>query len=166
MIRFAKAEDLERIVDIYNQAVPHRNATADLEPVTEEQRRSWFNEHCTGSYPIYVKEIHGRVVGWCSVSPYRGGRLALKRTAEVTLYIDYGHHGQGIGESLLQHALGDCARVGKRIVFAILLEINVKSINLLEKVGFERWGYLPEVAEFGGERCGHVYMGKKIKEKT
>ena len=149
-------------MEIYNQAVPHGNATADLEPVTVTQRRSWFEEHSPDSYPIFVKEIHGRVVGWCSLSPYRGGRLALRRTAEIALYVDYDHHGQGIGESLLQYALGDCARIGKRILFAILLEKNRKSIRLLEKYGFERWGYLPEVAEFGNERCGHVYMGKKI----
>ncbi len=162
MIRFAKPDDLKRIVAIYNQAVPYKNATADLQPVQTEQRISWFNEHNTESHPIYVKEIDGKVVGWCSLSPYRGGRLALKKTAEIVCYIDYEYHGQGIGSSLIQHALNDCLRIGKRIVFGILLEKNVRSIKLLEESGFEKWGYLPEVAEFDGDLCGHVYMGKKI----
>ena len=73
MIRFAIINDLERIVDIYNQAVPHKNATADLELIKRGQRISWFKEHNPESYPIFVKEIDGTVVGWCSLSPYRGG---------------------------------------------------------------------------------------------
>ena len=162
MIRFAKFDDLEGIVAIYNQAVPHKNATADLQPVQTKQRITWFNEHSPESYPIYVKEINDTVVGWCSLSPYRGGRLALKKTVEIVCYIDYEYHKQGIGSGVIQYALNDCTRLKKRIVFAILLEKNIKSITLLEKFGFERWGYLPDVAEFDDELCGHVYLGKKI----
>jgi len=162
MIRFAKTDDLERIVAIYNQAVDQKNATADLQHVTVQQRIAWFNEHSPDSYPIYVKEIDDELAGWCSLSPYRPGRLALERTVEIAYYIDYTHHRQGIGSDLIQHALHDCLRIKKRIVFAILLEKNIKSITLLEKFGFERWGYLPEVAEFDGKPCGHMYMGKKI----
>ena len=162
MIRFAKTDDLESIVAIYNQAVVHKNATADLQPVEVQQRIRWFNEHSPESYPVYVKEIDGKVAGWCSLSPYRHGRLALEKTVEIVCYIDYTHHSRGIGSELIQHALHDCIRLKKRIVFAILLEKNIRSIKLLEKFGFERWGYLPEVAEFDSKLCGHIYMGKKI----
>ncbi len=161
MIRLARIQDLERIVAIYNQAVPHKNATADLLPVQTEQRKGWFSEHNPESFPIYVMEEDGRVAGWCSLSPYRGGRLALKDTAEVTFYVDYAVHGRGVGKALLKHALEDCARIGKRVLFAIVLEKNKKSIHLLEKAGFEKWGTLPDVADFDGELCAHVYMGKK-----
>ena len=105
MIRFATFHDLDRIVDIYNQAVPHKNATADLLPVTAEQKAAWFHEHNRESCPVYVLEINDNVVGWCSLSPYRGGRLALKRTAELVVYVDYAYHGQGIGKRLIRHAL-------------------------------------------------------------
>ena len=162
MIRFAKVDDLERIVAIYNQAVPYKNATADVYPIQTKQRITWFNEHSPESYPIHVKEIDDKVAGWCALSPYRDGRLALKKTVEIVCYVDYEHHGQGIGSCLIQHALTECTRLEKRIVFAILLEKNIRSIKLLEKFGFQRWGYLPEVAEFDGKLCGHVYMGKKI----
>ena len=42
MIRIASASDLPAIVAIYNQAVEQRFATADLRPVTVDQRRAWF----------------------------------------------------------------------------------------------------------------------------
>jgi phosphinothricin acetyltransferase len=62
----------------------------------------------------------------------------------------------------MQYALADCARIGRKVLLAIVLEWNAPSIKLLEKFGFEKWGYLPEVAEFGERLCGHLYYGKRL----
>jgi phosphinothricin acetyltransferase len=159
-IRFTTPADLPRVVAIYNQAIAARNATADTVPFTVEERLDWFNAHDPQTYPIYVSEQAGQVQGWLSISPYRG-RLALRRTAEISYYVDYGFHGQGIGPALMAHALQDASRIGKRVYIAILLEWNTPSIHLLEKFGFEKWGYLPEVAEFDGRVCGQFYYGIK-----
>jgi L-amino acid N-acyltransferase YncA len=160
IIRFATPADLPRIVEIYNQAIAARNATADTVPFIAEQRLDWFHMHSADTYPIYVCEQAGQIAGWLSVSPYRG-RPALSGTAELSYYVDYNFHNIGIGSALLAHALADAARIGKRVYIAILLEWNTASIRLLEKYGFERWGYLPEVAEFDGRLCGQYYYGKK-----
>ena len=45
MIRIATDTDLPAIVEIYNEAVAERFATADLTPVTLERREQWFEEH-------------------------------------------------------------------------------------------------------------------------
>ena len=50
----------------------------------------------------------------------------------------------------------------KAELFAIVLEKNTPSINLLKKAGFELWGTLPEVALVEGELIGHVYYGRKV----
>ncbi|MDB6139126.1 MAG: Phosphinothricin acetyltransferase, partial [Verrucomicrobiaceae bacterium] len=42
LIRDATAEDLPRIVAIYNAAIPGRLATADTVLVSVESRRPWF----------------------------------------------------------------------------------------------------------------------------
>jgi phosphinothricin acetyltransferase len=86
----------------------------------------------------------------------------LEGTAEVSYYVDYAHHGKGIGSMLMEHAIFDCQRIKKRILFAILLEVNVPSIRLLQKFGFEKWGFMPDVAEFSHGLCGHLYYGKKV----
>ena len=44
MIRNAVDGDLERIVEIYNAAIPGRLATADTAPVSVEARRGWFRD--------------------------------------------------------------------------------------------------------------------------
>jgi len=125
-------------------------------------RLDWFNQHDGNQDPIYVCEDESKqILGYLSLSPYRD-RPALARTAEVSYYVDYGQHGMGIGSTLMQHALEDCARIGKKVLLAIVLEWNAPSIKLLEKFGFEKWGTLPEVAEFSGRLCGHVYYGGRV----
>jgi L-amino acid N-acyltransferase YncA len=161
-IRLATLADLPRLVDIYNQAVSSHTATADTIPFTLEARRAWFAVHTPDAYPIYVYEDeNGLVVGYLSISPYRE-RPAYARTAEVSYYVDYGHHGRGIGSALMDHALRDAARIGKKIFIAILLEWNAVSIALLEKFSFEKWGYLPEVTEFDNRLCGSIIYGRKV----
>ncbi len=161
-VRLALLEDLPRLTAIYNQAIAARNATADTVPFTPDQRLEWFNLHTPEAYPIYVcTDAGGQVQGWLSVSPYRS-RPALARTAEVSYYVDYGQHGRGIGSMLMAHAIRQAPSLGRKIYLAILLEWNMPSRRLLEKFGFERWGYLPEVAEFDGRLCGQWYYGRRV----
>jgi L-amino acid N-acyltransferase YncA len=162
VIQIATLKDLPRIVEIYNQAIASRNATADTVPFTVDERLEWFSIHDPSEYPIFVYEQEGDVVGWLSISPYRG-RPALKRSAEVSYYVDYAHHRQGIGSALLAYAIADASRINKHVYIAILLEWNAGSLRLLEKYGFERWGYLPEVAEYDGKLCGQYYYGRKVQ---
>jgi L-amino acid N-acyltransferase YncA len=162
MIRLAALDDLPGMVAIYNEAVAHRFATADLTPVSVDQRVDWFREHDSSTFPIYVFEKEGSVRGWCSLSSYRPGREALVGTAELSYYVGYEFHGQGIGSALVRHALAEAPRLGKRVLFAILLERNEPSIRLLKKYGFELWGRLPDVALVDSELVSHLYYGRRI----
>ena len=161
-IRFATLADLSRIVEIYNQAIAAGNATGDTVPFTVESRRAWFESHSQEAYPLYVHlDEAGKVTGFLYLSPYRD-RPAMRRTAEISYYVDYAHHHQGIGAALMDHALADCPRLGIQVLVAILLDCNQPSLKLLEKSGFEKWGYLPEVADLSGRLCGHLYYGRKM----
>lgn len=161
-IRFAAREDLEKIVEIYNQAVITKRATADLDPVTIEERQKWFEDHKPYDFPIYVAVEDNKVVGWCSLSPYRPGRRALRENAEISYYVDYSNHGKGIGSELIKHAIDDCERLGIKNLFTYLLEVNEKSIGLLLKFGFEKWGYMPNAVDLEDLRCGHCMYGKNL----
>ena len=162
MIRVASESDLPAIVEIYNQAVEQRFATADLRPVSVDQRRAWFDDHDPSSYPIHVFERDQAVLGWCSFSSYRSGREAVRGTAEISYYVGLESQGQGVGSALVAHAVREAPRLGKRVLFGILLERNHASIRLMEKCGFELWGRLPDVAMIDGELVSHVYYGRKV----
>jgi len=162
IIRLAQMDDLPAIVDIYNQAIPSKQSTGDRQPVRVADRMTWFREHRPDEHPIFVAEVEGQVAGWCSLSAYRPGRAALRFTAEISYYIALANHRQGIGTALIEHALAACSALQIRHLFAIVLESNEASLKLLEKMGFEKWGYLPGVADFDGKEVGHLYYGRHV----
>ena len=163
-IRIAKVEDLEATVAIYNQAIAAGQKTADTTPVTTEDRIKWFEDHAPDQYPILVAETGDVIVGYLTISAYRPGRKALRHTAEVSYYVHFDHHRQGVASNLLQYAIGMCPSLQIRTLFAILMDSNQDSVNLLEKYGFEQWGHMPRVAEFDGIEVGHLYYGLRINE--
>jgi len=161
-IRIATVDDWKRIVDIYNDAIATRISTADTEIISVESKEQWLAQHDVDHYPIYVDVRDGVVTGWCSLSPYRLGRPAFRDTAEISYYVSEQCHRNGIGHSLVSHALSDCSRLGIETLVAILLESNLASIGLLRKFGFEEWGRLPKIAEIDGNRYDHLYMGRRV----
>jgi len=163
-IRLAQIEDWDRVIEIYNQAVRYGLQTADMEEVYVSDKTEWFQEHDDAQYPIFVYELDNDVVGWLSISPYRKGREALRFTAEVSYYIDGNYQKMGIGSQLMKYALNRLPQLGIKSLFAILLDVNIGSIKLLEKFGFKKWGHLPNIADFNGKVCGQYYYGYQIEE--
>jgi L-amino acid N-acyltransferase YncA len=161
-IRTAVDGDAPAITEIYNQAVALRSATADTESVTVESRMAWLAAHAPDRYPVWVAEQEGLVVGWCSLSPHRSGRMALRHTAEISYYIHEDYRRRGIGSRLIDHALEQCQSLGFKSLFAILLDVNTASIGMLEKFGFEKWGHLPSIAEIDGKECGQFIYGRRV----
>lgn len=161
-IREATLSDLPRIVEIYNEAILSSFETGEMATVTVEEKMDWFAGHQNNRYPIYVYEVNEVVAGWLSLSPYRPGREAFRFTAEVSYYVDKNYKRRGIGSSLLSHALSAAEVLGFRTLFAIVLDRNNPSIELLRKFDFVPWGHMPYVADFDGELCGHVYYGRHI----
>lgn len=162
-IRTATSGDWESVVRIYNEAIDTRISTADTKHVTIESRKGWLNQHLEENYPIFVNETEAIITGWCSLSPYRYGRAAFDKTAEISYYISREHRGKGVGTLLVEHTVSQCSRLGIDALVAILLGSNKPSINLLRKFQFEEWGRLPEIAEIDGNHYDHLYMGKRLK---
>ena len=162
-IRAAKFEDLGAIVEIYNQAIAAGQKTADITPVTIDDRRKWFQAHTPDKYPILVAEKDNVIVGYLTISPYRPGRMALRHTAEVSYFVHFEYHRQRVASNLLRYAINMCPSLQIKTLFAILIDANQASIGLMEKHGFEKWGHMPRVAEFDGIEVGHLYYGLRIE---
>ena len=161
-IRLAVVEDVPAIAGIYNQAIALNSATADISPVSEDNRRTWLAEHSADTHPVFVAEERGGVIGYCSLSRYRPGRMALRYTAEISYYIHEDFRGLGVGSRLIERAIALCPRLNIKTLFAIVLDINSDGVHILENFGFQKWGHMPNVANFGGSECGHLYYGRRV----
>ena len=158
-LRVATMSDLPVIVDIYNQTIPGHQVTADLKPVTVEQRRSWFLEHSADHYPLWVVLQADQVVGWMSFSPFYG-RAAYAKTTEISIYLDRNVQGQGLGSQVLEMVPVQVQKLGLTAVLAYIFSSNMPSIKLFKKFGYEQWGFLPAVAELDHRPNDLVILGK------
>jgi phosphinothricin acetyltransferase len=158
----AQIEDLPRIVEIYNQAILQKGMTADLIPQKVEDKIHWFESHNPKKYPIFVALKNDEIVGWISLSPYREGRTALNRTAEISVYLDNNFRGLGLGSALMQHAVAEAKELGFNNILAIIISSNEKSIGLFTKFNFALWGTLPNVVEIGAQKLNHCYFGLSL----
>ncbi len=161
-VRIATINDLQSIIEIYNQAVAEQFCTADLEPVTLSRMQEWFVQHKPDKYPIFIAEQDKFIHGWCSLSSHRAGRKALESVAEISFYIHKDFRRQGVGKQLIEYTLQQAPLLGFSNLFALLLDVNDTSVNILKKYGFVQWGHLPEIANVNGNICGQFIYGKKL----
>ena len=164
MIRTAQFEDLESIVDIYNDAIDAKFQTGVTDKVTVDGRIDWFNEHTPDKYPLFVYVADNKVAGWLSISPYRAGRGAFRYSVEISYFVHNDYKKMGIGSQLLLHGINAARQLHYKTAIAIILDKNAASVKLVEKFGFQKWAHLPGVADFDGVECNHVYYGMKLNE--
>lgn len=160
-IRDAVETDLAEIVAIYNAAIPSRLATADLESVSVESRRVWFEQHSPSSRPIWVMEADGAIAGWLSFRSFYG-RAAYQATAEIGIYVAPAYQRCGVGRQLLSQALDRSPSLGLKTLLGFIFAHNQPSLKLFDSLGFQRWGYLPQVAELDGIERDLNIMGQRI----
>ncbi len=165
-IRWPVRTELPALVEIYNQAIRTGIATGHTREFSAQARWEWYKSHDIMSYPIYVVEYDKKIIGYGSLSPYREGRQAMKSIAEVSFFLDEAYQGKGYGNALLEKIINDCKRVKIKTLVAILLDVNKKSVRMLKKHGFKKWGHFRDVVEFEDKTCGQLIYGLKVGERN
>jgi phosphinothricin acetyltransferase len=158
--RQATHSDLPRIVEIYNQIIPSRLATADLEPVTVADREGWLASF-TATHPLWVMEQDDQIVGWVGLEPFYG-RPAYEHTAEISIYIDQAVRHQGVGNQALQFVIAQLPRLEITAIVAYIFGHNQPSLKLFRHFDFAEWGSLPRVAELDGVQRDLKILGRRF----
>ncbi|HEX8076172.1 MAG TPA: GNAT family N-acetyltransferase [Chthoniobacterales bacterium] len=164
IIRDAAETDLPAIVEIYNAATATRISTAQLGPVSVEDRLPWFRQHSPNDFPLWVAEIGGKIAAWLSFHEFIR-RPAYRGAAEISIYVDEKFRRRGIGRALLERAVADAPRLSARVLIGYVLGHNEASLALFEGAGFQRWGRLPRIARFEESERDLVIVGRHVADE-
>jgi phosphinothricin acetyltransferase len=144
-IRPARIDDLSRLAEIYNYYVVHSAVSFDIEPVTLDERRQWFQQFApTGPYRLLVAENAGKVVGYAGSFQFRT-RKAYDSTVETTVYCAPEAVGRGIGSALYAALFEALRDEDLHVAIAAIAVPNPPSIALHERFGFTLVGLLHDI---------------------
>jgi phosphinothricin acetyltransferase len=160
-IRDAVEADLSAIIDIYNVAIATRMSTAQLEPVTVESRRRWLSEHSPDRRPFWVTEIDGQIAGWLTIKSFLP-RCAYSGTVELSVYVSEKFRRRGVGRALLEETIARAAQLEIIAMVGLIFAHNEPSLKLFKRLGFERWGLLPRVAQLDGIERDLTIVGRHL----
>lgn len=166
--RDAVEADLPRIVEIYNLAVATRSCSCDLEPTTVEARLPGFRAHRPNHRPLWVAEDaqapEQGVIGYLGFFPFMNERPGYFITADLAIYLHPQYQRRGLGRYLLGQAIERAPALGIETLTATLFASNTGSACLFERMGFERWGFMPRVARLEGVEKDLVLVGRRLME--
>jgi L-amino acid N-acyltransferase len=143
-IRDAIAADFEAITAIYNDVLTHSTAIYNDRPATLADRLSWWRSRQEQNYPVLVATNGRNVCGFASFGDFRSWP-GYRYTVEGTVHVAQESRGQGVGLLLLKNLVARARLAGKHSMIAGVDSENGASLQFLERFGFERAGFLPEV---------------------
>jgi L-amino acid N-acyltransferase YncA len=135
--------------------------TADLEPVTVESKRAWFDSHSPEKRPLWIVSLNKQYSGWMSFNSFYG-RPAYDGTVEVSIYLEDFARGKGLGKVCLQKAIDEAPALKIHTLLGFIFGHNLASIQLFEKFGYEKWAHLPQIADMAGEMRDLLILGRKV----
>jgi L-amino acid N-acyltransferase YncA len=163
-IRPATLADAEIICTIYNQGIEDRLATLETEQRTPAERCEWLAARGP-RHPVFVAEVDGMVVGWASLNVFNP-RPAYRHVADVSVYVERGGRGHGVGRRLLAH-LADVARtLGYHKLVLAAFPFNHAGMALYERLGFRTVGTYREQGELDGRWVDVIVMERLLSGTT
>lgn len=160
---------VRRIVDIINYYIEDSEGIcADYhdKKITSKKIENWMVCIKLG-YPFYVAEAnidgHLETIGFGFLFPH--GDLSIetfRRTAEIAIYMDHDHRGNGAGKAILGQLVTDAKAKGIDNILSSPCSKNVTSIEFFEKHGFEVCGRLVRAGKKNGEDIDIVWLQRFI----
>lgn len=141
-IRPATQTDLASVNDLYNHYVRTSPCTFDIEEITTEARREWF-ESFGGRHRLIVAADRGRVLGYAHTKPFRP-KQAYETSVETTVYVASREQGKGIGARLYEALFTAISDEDIHRAYAGITMPNPASVALHHRFGFRQAGYFVE----------------------
>ena len=143
-VRHASEQDLAQLNDIYNRYVIETHFTFDIEPMTLDARRAWFEHYdTTGRHRVVVGLSDSSVVGYACSSRWRP-KPAYETSVETSIYVGPDAVGRGIGTRLYEELFKQLQGEDVHRAYAGIALPNQASIALHERFGFKRVAHFTE----------------------
>jgi L-amino acid N-acyltransferase YncA len=143
VIRAAVTADADVVAAIYNYYVTDTVVTFEEETVAPSEMVRRMEEVRSASLPWLVAELGGRVVGYAYGTRWRP-RSGYRFSSEITVYLDPGHGGRGIGSALYGRLLPLLRDGGMHAVIGGIALPNPASVALHEKFGLRQVAHFKE----------------------
>lgn len=136
--RLANANDATQILSIYAPIVENTFISFEeiIPSVTDIESRINKTLH---QYPYLVCEIDGQVAGYAYASAFRS-RAAYQWVTETTIYVNSNFYRRGIATTLYTTLMNVLREQGYLNVVGVIALPNEASVNLHERLGFEKIG--------------------------
>lgn len=143
MIRGVELNDAGAICDVYNYYIENTTITFEEVSVSIDEMKNRIKK-LAADYSWIVYEIDGKIVGYAYATKWKA-RSAYRYTVESTVYVDVNYRGKGVGISLYKHLLRALENGDFHSVIGVIALPNTGSIELHEKLGFEKVAHFKEV---------------------
>ena len=139
ILREYNENDLEKMIDIWNEVVEEGIAFPQEETLTKQSGKDFF---ASQSY-CGVAEDDGSVVGMYILHPNNVGRCG--HICNASYAVSSVCRGKHIGEKLVKDCLENARRLGFGVLqFNAVVESNIHARHLYERLGFVQLGTIPK----------------------
>jgi phosphinothricin acetyltransferase len=159
-VRPAVAGDAAAICEIYNQGIEDRVATLETERRTPEERRQWLAAR-SPRHPVVVADTGGQVVGWASLNVFNP-RAAYGHVADLSVYVERGWRGRGVGRRLLERLVALGGELGYHKLVLAAFPFNAAGVALYGRCGFRQVGVYREQGLLDGRWVDVVVMERLL----
>ncbi len=149
--------DWEAVRAIYLAGIATGQATFETEAPAWGQ---WDGSHLTE--PRLVAVANETIVGWAALSPV-SRRPAYSGVAEVSVYVDQGVRGQGVGSVLLEALITESEKGEIWTLQASIFPENTASVSLHRSFGFREVGTRNRIAKLRGIWRNTVLFERRSK---
>jgi phosphinothricin acetyltransferase len=157
-IRTATVADAASICRIYNQGIQDRVATLETEERTPDERAEWLQARGP-RHPVLVAEHEGAVAGWASLNVFNA-RRAYEHVADLSLYVERGSRGRGVGRQLLDALVLTARELGYHKLVLAAFPWNEAGMRAYRRAGFREVGIYKEQGRLDGRWVDTVVMEK------
>ena len=156
-IREMVETDGDRVLEIYESGIGTRNATFETEvPAWSD----WNSKHLPHSR--FVSVINGEIIGWAALSPV-SARSVYSGLAEISIYLDTGYTGKGIGSLLMERVIQSSELEGIWTITSSVFPENNATLRLHEKYEFRIIGEREKIACLDGKWRNTILMERRSK---